>query len=438
MLRRWMPQEAENRRHFLTQFVGRTLGVSLLPSLWQVGLGVSRAAEAIQPPPATPAKGGQAKRVIYLFMNGGMSHIDTFDLKPGRPEQGPVKPLKTSADGILVSHYLPGIARHMHQVATVRSVTSTQGAHAQGVYYMLTSNLLRATIRHPALGGWSAKCLGPANPNLPSNIVLGSESRHPGGGYWGARYHPLIMSPEGGLQNSQLPRGVSTADFEQRLGLLEKIDQSFRQKYPREDLKAYHDAYAAAVRLMSQQDAEAFDLSREPESIQRKYGDSAFGKGCLLARRLVERDVRFVQVSLGGWDTHSQNFPQTELNCHILDVALAALLEELSQRGLLDETLVVLATEFGRSPTINLNDGRDHHPQAFTCLLAGGGVRGGEVYGQTDEIGSRVEVDEVTVMDLNAAIAYAMGLPWEQEFISPENRPFKIADDGKPIWSLFG
>jgi hypothetical protein len=434
---RWIPEDESNRRQFLTQFVGRTLGVSLLPVLWHGGRRTSFAAEAHTSNPAVVPGGGTAKRVIYLFMNGGMSHLDTFDLKPGRAEQGPIKPLATSADGIRISHYLPQTARHIHEVAVVNSVTSTQGAHAQGVYYMYTSNLLRGTVRHPAMGGWAAKCLGAANPNLPSNIVLGSESRHPGGGYWGARYNPLILSPEGGLQNSKLPAQVTAADFEQRLGLLSKLDRDFQKKYPREDLKAYHDAYAAAVRLMSQEDAEAFDLNSEPESVQRQYGDSAFGKGCLLARRLAERDVRFVQVSLGGWDTHSQNFPETELQCRTLDAAFATLLGELSERGLLAETLVVLATEFGRSPQINVNQGRDHHPQAFTCLLAGGGVRGGQAHGRTNEIGGAVDADEVTVKDFNATIAYAMGLPWQQEFISPDKRPFKIADDGQPVRSLF-
>jgi uncharacterized protein (DUF1501 family) len=196
--------------------------------------------------------------------------------------------------------------------------------------------------------------------------------------------------------------------------------------------------YDDAVKLMRSKDLAAFDLTAEPEAIKERYGKNPFGQGCLLARRLLEHGVSFVEVNMGGWDTHNSNFVNVPEKAGVLDAALSTLLGDLERRGLLDDTLVVLATEFGRTPEINTNEGRDHHPQAFTCLLAGGGIKGGTLYGKTDERGAKILENPVTVTDFNATIGYALGLPLDQVLYSPSMRPFTLADKGKPVVELFG
>ena len=194
--------------------------------------------------------------------------------------------------------------------------------------------------------------------------------------------------------------------------------------------------YDDAVRLMKSKDIKAFDLKEETQATRDSYGTENFGQGVLLARRLVERQVRFVEVQLGGWDTHQNNFTRVPERCAILDQALSALLNDLSKRGLLDETLVVLATEFGRTPTINVNEGRDHYPKAFSCMLAGGGIKGGQVWGATDEEGREVIEKKVEIPDFNATIAYSLGLPLDEIIYSPTRRPFTLSDKGQPLTQL--
>ncbi|MFP6900714.1 MAG: DUF1501 domain-containing protein, partial [Opitutales bacterium] len=199
---------------------------------------------------------------------------------------------------------------------------------------------------------------------------------------------------------------------------------------------AYSDMYADAVRLMKSGDLKAFDLNEEPANLREAYGEENFGQGVLLARRLVERQVRFIEVQLGGWDTHQSNFIRAPERCAILDQALSALLNDLDKRGMLDETLVVLATEFGRTPNINVNEGRDHYPKAFSCMLAGGGIRGGQVWGKTDPEGREVVEQRVEIPDFNATIAYALGLPLDEIVYSPTRRPFTLSDKGQPLTQL--
>ena len=217
----------------------------------------------------------------------------------------------------------------------------------------------------------------------------------------------------------------------------EELDAMFTARYNQRNVRAYNDMYRDAVRLMDSSDVVAFDLSNEPSSTRARYGSDLFGQGCLVARRLAERDVAFVEVNDTGWDTHTQNFPRVKARGRILDQAMSALIDDLSTSGILDETLVVLATEFGRTPEINVNDGRDHNPTAFTCMLAGGGVVGGRVHGRSDDRGACVDESPVTIPDFNATIAYALGLPLERKFESPSKRSFQIADNGEPVLSLF-
>ncbi len=397
----------------------------------------------VKPLEAAPARfrePGKAKSVIYLFMNGGMSQLDTFDTKPGSDTQGPVESIKTNADGILISQFFPNMAHQMDKVAVINSMYSSQGAHEQGRYFMHTSYEMRGTIRHPDLGAWSAFHLGKINPGLPANVKVGGNSAGLGGGFLESEFAALpIGDPTAGLQHSKLPRRVSESRFANRMQRLEQMNREFADQHDTKLSRAYTQMYDEAVRLMKSEDLQAFDLTQEKPAVRDRYGDNPFGQACLLARRLVQHGVRFIEVDNGGWDTHTDNFDQVETKGAILDQALAALIGDLSENGLLEETLVVLATEFGRTPTIVMdqNNGRNHYPQAFTCLLAGGGIKGGIRHGKTDAKGHEIIEDRVTIPDFNATIAYALGIPLNAETHSPSQRPFKVADTGQPVLELF-
>lgn len=381
-----------------------------------------------------------ARNVIYLYMNGGMSHLDTFDPKPGKTDiMGLTKVINTKVDGIRVSNNIPLIARQMDKLAVIRSMLSTQGAHEQGSYYQHTSFTLRSSIRHPSMGAWLEKFQGRGNPTLPGSVMIGNDSRHPGAGFFESRFAPLMINdPDDGINNVRTNSWFTEERFNSRLNVAKKLDQKFASTYNVKNVRAYADMYDDALKMMKSEELKAFDLSAESDTLRRNYGTDRFGQGCLLARRLVEHGVRFVEVTFGSWDTHNANFTRVPELCDELDAALSTLLQDLESRGLLQETLVVLATEFGRTPEINANDGRDHHAPGFTCLMAGGGIRGGQVWGATDENGHKAVENPVTIPDFNATIGYALGLPLDQVLYSPSKRPFTVADKGQPITKLFG
>ncbi|HYF34889.1 MAG TPA: DUF1501 domain-containing protein, partial [Prosthecobacter sp.] len=269
-------------------------------------------------------------------------------------------------------------------------------------------------------------------------VFIGNDSRHPGSGFFPAQYSPLyVNNPENGLKNVKLQPGLTEDRFMKRMNLADELDKDFRSTFPHRNVKAYSDMYDDAMAMMKSEDLKAFDLTEESEDLRKSYGKEAFGQGCLLARRLVERGVRFVEVSLGGWDTHNANFVRVPELCDTLDKGLSTLLQDLNARGLLKDTLVVLTSEFGRTPDINVNVGRDHYPKAFSAVLAGGGIAGGMTYGKTDKEGREVVENKVQIADLNATIGYALGLPLDQVIYSPSKRPFTIADKGQPLTSIF-
>ncbi|MCH2156537.1 MAG: DUF1501 domain-containing protein [Opitutales bacterium] len=417
-----------NRRRFMARFARSMFGVGLLPFANQNAFGIDL---------PTGSKSAQAKNVIYLFMAGGMSQIDTFDPKPGAATQGPVETLRSNVDDISVSQYLPLMALNMDKVAVVRSLTSTQGAHEQGRYFMRTSYSPRGTITHPGLGSWIIALDGKHNGTLPGAVNIGGVNS--GAGFLDPSFSPLpIGDPEKGLQNASPLAGSSVVDINDGLELSEFLDTNFHKTYskvPR--VQSYDTLYREAINLMMSRDLEAFNIAREDARLRERYGRDKFGQGVLLARRLIEHGVRFVEVTLGGWDTHDSNFDRVEDRATVLDQALSALLEDLEERDLLDETLVVVATEFGRTPTINTNDGRDHYPKAFTSLIAGGGIKGGTLYGATDPTGSEVIENEITIPDFNATLAHGLGLPLQKEVYSNTGRPFTVAHKGRPIRELF-
>lgn len=420
------------RRQFASNAARAYLGVHLFPML-----GGTLASAA----PGATTKGGKAKNVIYLFMNGGMSHVDTFDPKPKRKDvMGKTEAITTAADDIMVGHYLKKTADVMDKVCVINSMNSTQGAHEQGAYTMHTSYDMRGTIKHPSLGSWVLRLGGRSHPELPGFVAINSSPDHIGGGFLGAKYSAApIGSPEQGLQDSVRSGDVTPEDFDRRLSLADKMNRQFHGRYPNPDVKAYEELYREAIALMNSKDLKAFDLNQESSATRELYGSGRFAQGCLLARRLVENGVRFVEVQLGGWDTHYDNFTGVAGRCQEFDQAYAALITDLAKSGRLDDTLVVVATEFGRTPEIKTehSDGRDHHPGAFSCVLAGGGVKGGTKHGLTDATGSKVRDGVVSPQDLNATIAYALGLPYETVLMSPTKRPFKLADKGVALTKLF-
>jgi hypothetical protein len=421
-----------SRRGFLSRTAYSLLGIGAMPALD----GLLHAQE-VGTVPLRP--GAKAKNVIYLNMDGGMSHLDTFDLKPGAKTQGPTEGTRTSAEGVIVHELLPKLAKKMHRVCVVNSMTSTQGAHEQAQYFIHTSYFLRGTIKHPTIGAWMSLMMGSRNPALPPHVAIGDVSRRVSAGFMESKHGPLpIRDPGAGLQDGGRPPGVSEGQYAGRLKASQEIDAAFAAKFDQRPVRAYADMYDQAARLMASKDLEAFDLRKEPLALREAYGMDPFGQGALLARRLIEHKVRCVEVQFGGWDTHYKNFEAMERKLPVLDAALASLLGDLESRGLLEETLVVLGTEFGRTPDIRVeHEGRDHYPKAFTCLLAGGGIQGGRTYGKTDKEGKEVVEKAVEVPDFNATIAYALGLPLGFSVHSPSGRPFKVADKGKPIEELF-
>jgi hypothetical protein len=422
-----------SRRAFVQGAAKSFLGVSALG-------GLSNQALAVAGKDASTAKQvATARNVIYLYMTGGMSHLDTFDPKEGQAEiMGDTKILSTNVDGIRISNNLPLLARQMDKLALIRSMSSTQGAHVEGQYYQHTSYEKRSSIRHPSMGAWLQCFQQKGNPSLPASVMIGNASSHPGAGFLESRFAPLMINdPENGINNVKKNNWFTQERFEDRLCIAKKLDARFAQTYNVKNVRAYADMYDDAVKMMNSEELKAFDLTQEPQALREKYGKDNFGQGCLLARRLVEQGIRFVEVSLGSWDTHTTNFTRVPELCDELDSAMSTLLQDLSSRGMLEDTLVVLATEFGRTPEINNNDGRDHHPKSFTCVLAGGGIRGGQVYGASDERGFNVAEKSVTIPALNATIAYALGIPLDTVIYSPSKRPFTVADKGKPLLELF-
>lgn len=428
-----------SRRGFLATTAKTCFGLTIGGSAAQFFTQRAAAAD----PTVVASGGGKAKSVIYLFMSGGMTHIDTFDPKPdaGSSIMGATKAISTNVDGIQLGHCLPQLAKHMDKVALVRSMSTTQGAHAQGRYYMRTGYAQRSSIVHPAPGAWVER-LSPntRSGDLPSYITVNCGSNHPGAGFMESRYAPLpIGDASTGLQNS-IRKGLSESHFDQQLALRQQLDADFDARYLKgqKKVRAYNEAFDAAVRLMRSQDLAAFDLSRESALTHKLYGPSSFAKGVLLARRLVEHGTRFIEVEYGGFDWHADNFGQMEQKIPPLDQALSALLEDLKLKGLLDSTLVVLGTEFGRTPKITGDAGRNHYPKAFSCMMAGGGIRGGQVHGATDATGATVTSGKVNAQHFNATIAHALGLPHDKVIYSESKRPFRMGGrEGAPMTQLF-
>ncbi|GAA5138811.1 DUF1501 domain-containing protein [Prosthecobacter algae] len=423
-----------SRRQFMMNTAKTALGVSLLPG---IASKMAAAEGASVSGPGTPGF-GKAKHVIFLWMNGGMTHLDTFDPKTGATK-GPGEQIKAKAEGIdYLGSYLPKLAENANKLSIIRSMSSKTGVHESGTYIMKTGYEPRTTIVHPCMGVWGTHFLGKIkDKTLPDSVIVNSGSAYPGAGFFPPAMSPIpISNPETGLQNIK-PTTENDSLFGKRISLMNEFDTSFRKKFQTEDVKAYTEFYDETLKLMKSEDLKAFDLTLESAETREKYGKTSFGQGCLLARRLVESGVRFVEVQMGGWDMHNTIDNGMTSNGATLDNGFAALLQDLEAKGLLESTLVVLGSEFGRTPDINENDGRDHYPLAYSTVFAGGGAKRGFAYGATDKEGRRPADKQTSPQDFLATIGHAMGLPVDEVVMSPSNRPFTVGDKGVPVVDIF-
>lgn len=381
---------------------------------------------------------------IVLWMAGGPAQTDTFDPKPGHANGGPFRAVRTAAGGVQIGEHLPQVAARMNELAVVRSMATREGDHGRASLHLRTGNLPQGAIDFPVFGSLVSKELERPGGDLPGYVSITPRvgAAALSAGFLGPQYAPLVVggggttfdttygSDSGGLrvENLGLPANVSAARAAERLALLDESESDFLASRPGAATASHRSAYQRAVRLMRESAAKAFDLSDEPDPLRDRYGRNRFGQGCLLARRLVERGVPFVEVSLGGWDTHDNNFNQVRNLCGTLDPAWATLMADLKDRGLLATTTVVWMGEFGRTPGVNPRSGRDHYPNAWSVVLGGGGIKGGQAVGRTGPDGMAVEERPVSVPDLLATVCLAVGVDPTKQNPSNVNRPIRIVD----------
>jgi hypothetical protein len=422
----WNPLAGVSRRDFLKVAAAGVSGVSL--SGWLDVL-ASRAA----------ASGAKHKSCILLWMDGGPSHKDTFDPKPDGEGAGEFKPIATSVPGIQISEHFPKFARLLNDAALLRGMSTSEGAHGRARYYMHTGYKEgQGGVVHPSLGSLVSAELGAPEFPLPNFVSVGARSF--GAGFLGAKHQPLIVNdPSKGVEN--LKPMVSAKEFDDRIGLLEEMESAFFRDYKAGVGVDHKTTYQRAVTLMKSKEIKAFDLSLEPLDSKKAYGEGRFADGCLLARRLVETGVPFVEVNLGGWDTHQDNFERVKNLSRQVDPAMSALVSDLKRRGLLDTTLVIWMGEFGRTPRINTRGakpGRDHYPRAWTSVMVGGGIKGGQVIGKTDKDGASVVDRPVSALDFLATVCKVLGIDYQKQNTAPNGRPLRIVDKGaNPIKELF-
>ena len=389
-------------------------------------------AQGDAPTPAAVQTKRLATSCIVLWMNGGPSHLDTFDPKPGSKSYGPAKAIKTKADNIQISEHLPQLAGHMDKVALVRGVSSKEGNHQRAQELAHTGRVPNPTVQAPSLGAWVLKRTKVPALDIPAFVSLGGVSAD--AGFFGSAYDPFVVASPGSMPDDLGPaRPVASSREASRRQLLDSMEVDFATRTSDAHVRARQDLYKRARTMMASSAVRAFDVSSEPEAARAAYGDSAFGRGCLVARRLVEVGVPFIEVTLDGWDTHQNNFERTQKQMGMLDPGFSSLLSDLESRNLLEKTLVVCMGEFGRSPRLNGDDGRDHHPGAFSIAMAGAGVRGGIAHGSTDAEGEKVVSGNVSVPDVVATMSSIMGLDPTTVEVTPAGRPIYVTEGGKPI-----
>ncbi|HEX7901075.1 MAG TPA: DUF1501 domain-containing protein [Planctomycetota bacterium] len=388
------------------------------------------------------------KSLIVLWMSGGPTQFETWSPLEGRENGGPTKALATSVKDIQYADNMKVCATQAEHIAVVRSMSSREGSHERGRYLLHTGYVPTGTVMHPSLGAITAMEVGRKELDLPNFISVGGTTE--GAGFLSPEYNPFTVNTGGrgnggdrragaggsGIPNIAYGTGVDKNRFRERMKLLQEQEGDFEKEHASDEVTRHKTAYAKADKLMHTPLLEAFDLSKEKADLVTAYGDNPFGKGCLLARRLVERGVSCVEVNLGGWDTHQDNFTRVAQNCKQLDPGMGTLIKDLNDKGLLKNTMVLWMGEFGRTPKVNGNSGRDHYPRAWSVALAGGGIQGGRVVGATDKDGVEVKDRPVTVPDLFATVYSAMGVDFKKKNVSPLGRPIALSDNGVPVKEL--
>jgi Protein of unknown function (DUF1501) len=387
------------------------------------------------------------KAAIMLWMGGGPATIDIWDLKPGAPTGGPFRQISTSGD-LQICEHMPLMAQQMKHMSVIRSMSTREADHARGRYYMHTGYVPNPNIEYPGYGSVISHELYQQESGLeiPPFVAVGGGTVGPG--FLGMTYAPFVVGTDGNVRNLQMD--MPQDRLVERLTMLEQIETSFIGQVSPEGMKNRDVAKASGsaadharvlkktVDLMTSKQMDAFKTSKEPADVQERYGKTGFGRGCLMARRLVEQGVSFVEVDLGGWDTHMDNFKSLSTRkLPELDKAMSALVEDLAQRGLLEDTAIIWMGEFGRTPRINGNSGRDHWARSWSVVVGGAGMKGGQAIGQTSSDGTNVETEPYTSQDVMASVVKSLGISLETTFTSRNGRPMKIANSGKVIKELF-
>jgi hypothetical protein len=376
------------------------------------------------------------KSLIALWMAGGPSQLETFDPHPGTLIGGETKGIDTKIPGVQLSHLLPHLAEHIHEMCLIRSMVSKEGDHERGTYLVKTGYRPDPTLIHPSLGAIVAHETPAERIEIPQYISILDAQWPARGGYFGDDFDPFkVLDPNNNLQNmkSQVEAGRQA----RRLRDLEVVEKSFRQRRQiQADATLHQQTVRRALTMMSSEQLKAFRLEEEPGPVREAYGKTAFGAGCLIARRLVEAGVRSIEVNLNGFDTHANNFDGQSTQAQIFDPAFAALINDLKRRDLLESTVVLWMGEFGRTPTINKVGGRDHWPTGFSCVVGGGGFRKGLVVGETDPEGIMAQPsDPIEISHLFATIMHTLGVEYSKEILTPIGRPMLLCQ-GKPIERL--
>jgi hypothetical protein len=385
-----------------------------------------------------------AQGIIHIFLPGGMAHQESFDPKPFAPSEyrGPFGAIDTAIPGVQFGEFMKETAKIADKVTIIRSMSHGEAAHERGTHNMFTGYRPSPALEFPSFGSVISHELGSRNDLPPYVCVPSVPNEFANSGYLSSSFGPFALGsdPARGdfqVRDLNLPQGVDETRFDRRRSLLETVDYHFRSLEESDALESMDSFYQHAYSLISSQKArEAFDLKAEPDSIKDEYGRTAAGQRMLLARRLIEGGVRFVSLTAGGWDHHDNIKSGIESNMPPTDVAIAALIRDLDRRGMLDSTLVMVTTEFGRTPKINNTGGRDHWPRVFSTMLAGGGVKAGYVHGASDSLGAEPDDGATTVEDLAATIYHQIGINSDKELMSPGSRPIEIVDGGHVLDEL--
>jgi uncharacterized protein (DUF1501 family) len=376
------------------------------------------------------------KSAILLWMSGGPSTIDIWDLKSGGITGGPFRPIDTNADGVQICEHLPFLAKNMDKLSIVRNMSTREADHGRGRYYMHTGYVPSQTIDYPSYGSVISHELIDQIQELeiPPFVSVGGGSVGPG--FLGMSYAPFVVDSNGNIRD--LNMGIDQNRLNQRLTMLKSIEDQFISQKRGDFASDHMKVLSKTVKLMTSPQMEAFKVAKEPIEVRERYGNTGFGRGCLMARRLVEAGVPFIEVDLGGWDNHANIFPTLEnQKLPEMDKAMSALIEDLDSRGLLQDTAIIWMGEFGRTPNINGNAGRDHWARSWSVVVGGAGFKTGLVVGQTSEDGKQVIGESYTSQDLMASVLRSLGISLETTFTSKNGRPMKIANSGKVIKELF-